>query len=159
VFATDVDVRINRTAIAGLTMPGGEVWSWCDRKARPAMVQGAKAAAPVRTGRLKRSIRGEMRKVNQNSCDIFLAAGGRRAYYAGYVHEGTHSFITASDPAKMMILYQNDTQVGGSRLPDAIAGGHGDSYLHKISFVAGQKANPFLTTGGRAGLRTLGVTV
>lgn len=149
-FAVDADIRINQADINALASPGGPVWSWADRRARPFMVRAAKSMVPVRTGRLQRSIRGEMRKVNQSSADIMLIAGGRSAHYAGYVHEGT------GPQAGLFLLYADDRQVGGSRLPDAIAGGYADKYKIWKYQVAGQEANPFLSRGATAALSALG---
>lgn len=154
VFAVDADIRINQADINALASPGGPVWGWCDRKARPFMVRAAKSEAPVRTGRLQRSIRGEMRKVNQSSADIWLIAGGSAAFYAGYVHEGTGSIFGSPK----LTLYANDPQLRGGRvrLPDAAAKGYERWHLVQLLAVQGQEPNPFLSRGATAALSALG---
>lgn len=150
-FATDVEVRISQSAIARLTAPAGPVWSWCERRLLPTARRNAKAFAPVRTGRLQRSIRAEMVKTNQSSCTVFMAAGRKNAHYADYVHGGTRP------QEGLFLLYANDRQVGGSRLPDAIAGGHAQHYKIWKYQVAGQSPQPFLVEGIDVALAQLGV--
>lgn len=152
-FAFDTEVRINRSGIARLTAPAGPVWDWCQRRYLPAAERNAKAFAPERTGRLKASIRGEMRKLNQYSCTAMMIAGSSEAHYAGYVHEGT------SGQSGLFLLYADDPQVGGSRLDDAVAGGYADKYKIWKYEVAGQAPQPFLTEGADVALAQLGVSV
>jgi hypothetical protein len=150
------EVQINRTTLAGLTLPGGSVWRWTDEVLGDQAETAARAAAPVRTGRLRRSIGHSMRKINQHSATLRLSAGGYggdgKATYARYVHEGT-------GPQQGLFLLYADDPLVGRRFRDAAAAGYAAYYKIWKYEVAGQKPQPFLVEGMTVALARHGLVM
>lgn len=94
----------------------------------------AKASAPVRSGKLKRSI-----MWNRAKTDGYLQLQGillANARHALWVHDGTQGPIRAKGGGGLRVPQNRKSARKGSELPNS-------AVLYKAS-VRGQKANPFL---------------
>lgn len=131
-------VRVHEAALRAMWMsPTGQVHRHYTRFGRVAE-EGAKTAAPVRTGRLKRSISGGVSGSNQYGLNVRLVAD---IGYAHFVADGT-----AGKTGPTMVLYSPRGPYG-SREPDAAAAGYSRSVGARVTHVEGQRANRFLQRG------------
>jgi hypothetical protein len=132
-------VRLDRTAIAGMFLPGGQVYAEADR-IRYWSQSYAKSYAPKRSGALARSIRSDMRGSNLNQTRFSVYSN---LPYARYVSEGTGPI----DIGKPMVLYQG---------PRFVPARYARTAGWLVPHVLGQDANDFLGKGLRRAMRKYG---
>lgn len=106
---------------------------WVRAKAKE-VARLARVKAPVRTGRLKGSIRVDRRVRAGSLTSIIVRAG---AGYAAYVHEGTYSMIMVPEPPRRTGKYAHQMWVPASR---------GSAKRVWRSEVQGQPSQPFLAS-------------
>lgn len=131
---TNVRVTVYDTQVAGLFLPGGDVWGWM-RSVGFEHMQMAAIEAPVRTGQLKGLHNLALTPSGRNHVRYSV---GNYADYAVYVHEGTTGPITSvgwddGGPAFLAIR-----PVPHSWFPN---GGF-------VRSVSGQEANPWIARAG-----------
>lgn len=122
---TSVRVTVFDSRIDAMTKPGGSAFKYTYKKTRTTH-RHAVAEVPVRSGRLRGSIRIDVRPLARNKVIGRVRAGGKNAPYAHYVHDGTESPIWSD--------------YGGPMFLPA----WGPHPRVKAFFVSGQDPNPFL---------------
>lgn len=132
-MALPVRYRIIERNVQRMASPAGPMADMLNDVSRSAS-RIAKARAPVRSGKLKRSI-----MWNRAKTDGYLQLQGvllANARHAMWVHEGTTGPIRAKGGKGLRVPRNKKSMLKGSELPNK-------SVLYKAS-VRGQKANPFL---------------
>lgn len=134
-----VRTHVNHSAIAGMFLPGGQIYAEADR-IRYWSQAYAKAAAPKRSGALARSIKSDRRGTNQHESQFWVYT---TLDYGRWVSEGTNRI----DIGKPMVLYQGPRFVQPRWMWTK-------GWL--VESVAGQSANNFLERGMRRAMRRFG---
>lgn len=134
-----VRTRVNHSAIAGMFLPGGQIYAEADR-IRYWSQAYAKATAPKRSGALARSIKSDRWGTNQHQSQFNVFT---TVEYGRYVSEGTGRI----NIGKPMVLYQGPRFVQPRWLWTK-------GWL--VGEVAGQDANNFLERGMRRAMRRFG---
>jgi len=106
---------------------------WVRKKAREVAVL-SKAKAPMRTGRLKASIKVDRRVKAGSLTSVIVRAG---AGYAAYVHEGTYGPITVKKPYRRTGKYKDRMWV------PRMKGGYQRVWMRSVD---GQPSQPFLAS-------------
>lgn len=119
----EIRLIIYDSGIAAMSLPGGDIYRWT-RQRRERVERLSRFKAPVRYGRLKRSIYGNYIPRSPTRIHMEVHAG---TDYAVYVHEGVPGWIIAKSPAGMNFPAWPPHEA-----------------KWKMMAVRGQKANPFL---------------
>lgn len=123
---SSVSVVVYDSRITAMGAPGGDVYRYAASKGSTAAAY-AKELAPVRTGRLRASVRREAPRTHRNGTSVRISA---RAKHAIYVIKGTGPIIPVSE-----------TRRGFFWIPKSRGTGYRVRYYADIR---GQKANNFL---------------
>lgn len=120
-------------------LPGGMVFNWTAENTRQAAIF-ARGAAPVRTGRLLATVRGDNRTGGPHAVRSYVRAGSPLVPYARFVLEGTKGPIRP---------HGRYLQVGPNfpAYPATSIGRNGNPVAFYALSVSGQKANNFLMRG------------
>lgn len=132
-------VRMDRLAMLGMTMPGGETYRWFHRNVEVPALTLADVTTPTRTGRMRAQNYSDM-GANQSGLWVQL---GNHADYAVYVHEGTDGPIFPSYSHLLALGRQSPT-------------GWGYPPFMYAESVSGQRSQPWLADSAADALRAHG---
>lgn len=152
-WEAQVTVVLSPAKFAALTMsPTGDIHQFTKRMGNAAN-SFSRVLAPQRTGELKRKIYSRNPKANATSVYVHVECSAKHAYW---VHEGTDAIVNVRLPAEGgmvggMVLYAG--VLNGSRPRSAAISKGGplskggvftDSIGHRVDWVSGQAAQPFM---------------